>query len=103
TGFIPYCSGEKGQRGCLSINSATDGSLDQAALRKSIERYNRRLEELLRTRLRADRAQFKKGFDPDVTAHTVLVVHAGLMALAHQTPDSKQVKAVIDQVLGLLA
>ena len=29
-GFVPYCSGERGQRGCLSVNSATDGSLDQA-------------------------------------------------------------------------
>ncbi|HEX7915108.1 hypothetical protein, partial [Rudaea sp.] len=88
---------------CLSINSATDGSLDQAELRRSIERYNRRLEELLRTRLRADRAQFSKGFDPDVTAHTIMVVHAGLLALAHQRPDSKRVKAVIDQVMSLLA
>ena len=24
TGFVPYCSGAKGARGCLSINSATD-------------------------------------------------------------------------------
>ena len=29
-GFVPYCSGERGRRGCLSVNSATDGSLDQA-------------------------------------------------------------------------
>src|ERR1700741_4975653 len=53
TGFVPYCSGEKGQRGCLSVNSATDGSLDQAEVRKSIERYNKRLQELLRARRRA--------------------------------------------------
>ena len=102
TGFVPYCSGEKGQHGCLSVNSATDGSLDHAEVRRSIARYNRRLEELLRARLRADRAQFRKGFDPDVTAHTILVVHSGLMALAHLTPDSKQVKAVIDQVMNLV-
>jgi TetR/AcrR family transcriptional repressor of nem operon len=101
-GFVPYCSGERGQRGCLSVNSATDGSLDQAEVRKRIERYNKRLEELLRARLRADRAQFKKGFDPDLTAHTIVVVHTGLMALAHQAPDSKRVKAVIDQVMTLL-
>ena len=29
-GFVPYCSGERGRRGCSSVNSATDGSLDQA-------------------------------------------------------------------------
>jgi TetR/AcrR family transcriptional repressor of nem operon len=103
TGFVPYCSGENGHRGCLSINAATDGALDQAEIRKAIERYNRRLEELLRSRLRADRAQFKKGFDPDLTAHTVVVVHAGLMARASQTPDPKRVQAVIDLVMTLLA
>lgn len=102
TGFIPYCSGEKGQQGCLSVNSATDGSLDQADVRKSIDRYNRRLEELLRARLRADRALLKKGVDPDLTAHTIMVVHTGLMALAHQAPEAKKVKAVIDQVMKLL-
>jgi len=32
-----------------------------------------------------------------------MVVHTGLMALAHQLPDPKQVKAVIDQVMALLA
>ena len=102
-GFIPYCSGEKGQRGCFSIKSASDGSLDQVEVRRSIERYNRRLEELIRARLRADRAQFKKGFDPDITAHTIMVIHTGLMALAHQLPDPKRVKAVIEQVMTLLA
>jgi len=59
-GFIPYCSGEKGQRGCFSIKSASDGSLHQVEVRKSIERYNRRLEELIRARLRADRANSKR-------------------------------------------
>jgi TetR/AcrR family transcriptional repressor of nem operon len=103
TGFIPYCSGERGQRGCLSINAATDGALDQLDIRKSIERYNKRLEELLRARLRSDRDQFKKGFDPDLAAHTIVVLHAGLMALAHQAPEPKKVKAVIDLVLTLLA
>jgi TetR/AcrR family transcriptional repressor of nem operon len=87
----------------LSVNSATDGALDQAEVRKSIERYNRRLEELLRARLRADRARFRKGFDPDLTARTIMVVHSGLMALAHQAPDPKRVKAVIDRVMKLVA
>jgi TetR/AcrR family transcriptional repressor of nem operon len=102
TGFIPSCSGEKGRRGCLSINAATDGGLDQLDLRRSIGRYNKRLEELLRARLRSDRDQFSKGFDPDLTAHTIVVLHAGLMALAHQAPEPKKVKGVIDQVLTLL-
>ncbi|WP_225716423.1 hypothetical protein [Bradyrhizobium semiaridum] len=31
-----------------------------------------------------------------------ITVHAGLMALAHQTPDAKRVKAVIGQVMELL-
>jgi TetR/AcrR family transcriptional repressor of nem operon len=93
----------KGQRGCLSINAATDGALDQSELRTSIERYNRRLEGLLRARLRADRAEFKKNFDPDLTAYTILVVRSGLMALARQPPEPKKINAVIRHLMTLLA
>jgi len=93
----------KGQRGCLSINAVTDGALDQDEFRTSIARYNRRLEGLLRARLRADRAQFKKNFDPDLTAHTIMVVRAGLMALARQPAEPKKVKGVIHHLMTLLA
>src|SRR6202158_2484798 len=56
TGFVPFCSGVKGIRGCLSVNPVADGAFDQKEIRKRVERFNRKLEELLRNRLRADRA-----------------------------------------------
>src|ERR1700737_4741097 len=64
TGFVPFCSGVKGTRGCLSVNAAADGASDQKQVRDRIQRFNRKLEELLRNRLRADRAQFSDAFDP---------------------------------------
>src|SRR3984893_19308815 len=53
-GFVPFCSGIKGSRGCLSVNTAADGVSDQKEIRKRIERFNQKLEELLSDRLRAD-------------------------------------------------
>jgi TetR/AcrR family transcriptional repressor of nem operon len=103
TGFVPFCSGVKGTRGCLSINAAADGAAEQKEVRKRIEGFNRKLEELLRERLRADRAQFADGFDPDATAHTIMAIYTGLMVLAKGAPDAARVRATLDQTLKLLA
>jgi len=103
TGFVPFCSGAKGKRGCLSINTAADGAAEQKEVRKRIESFNRKLEELLRDRLRADRRQFADGFDPDATAHTIMAIYTGLMVLAKDAPDPARVRATLDQVLKLLA
>jgi len=102
TGFVPFCSGVKGTRGCLSVNTAADGAAVQKEVRKRIEGFNRRLEELLRDRLRADRAQFAAGFDPDATAHTIMAIYTGLMVLAKDAPDAARVRATLDQTLKLL-
>jgi TetR/AcrR family transcriptional repressor of nem operon len=103
TGFVPFCSGVKGKRGCLSINTSVDGATMQKEVRKQVEGFNRRLEELLRARLRADRAQFSDGFDPDAVAHTLMAVYTGLMVLAKDAPDAARVRATLDQALKLLA
>ena len=103
TSFVPYCSGSKGRRGCLSINTATDGGLDEAALRKSIAGFNSRLEELIRARLERDRGQFSTGFDPAAVASAIMTAYVGLMALAKQTPTAERVTAVIAQITRLLA
>jgi len=102
-GFVPYCSGVKGSRGCLSVNAAADGAGEQKEVRKKIEAFNRKLEELLRSRLRSDRAQFDNGFDPDATAHTIMAVYLGLMVLAKDSPDAARVRATLDQITKLLA
>ena len=102
-GFVPFCSGVKGKRGCLSVNTSGDGASMQKEVRKQVEAFNRRLEELLRARLRADRGQFSDGFDPDAVAHTIMAVYTGLMVLAKDAPDAARVRATLDQTLKLLA
>ncbi len=103
TGFVPFCSGVRGSRGCLSINTAADGASDQKEVRKSVARFNQNLEELLRNRLRADRAQFSDGFDPDSAAHTIMAIYSGLMVMAKDAPDAVRVRATLNQAMKLLA
>ncbi len=103
TGFVPFCSGIRGSRGCLSINTAADGASEQKEVRKKVERFNRELEELLRNRLRADRAQFSDAFDPDSAAHTIMAIYLGLMVMAKDAPDACRVRATLNQAMKLLA
>jgi AcrR family transcriptional regulator len=102
-GFIPFCSGIKGSRGCLSVNTAADGVSDQKQVRKRIERFNRILEQLLSSRLRADRAQFSDSFDPDDAARAIMAIYLGLMVLAKDAPDAARVRATLNQAMKLLA
>src|SRR5258708_13277311 len=87
TGFVPFCSGLKGSRGCLSVNTAVDGAADQKEVRKRIERFNRKLEQLLSSRLPADRAQFPDAFAPDSPPHTTSPIYLGLMVMAKAPPN----------------
>jgi TetR/AcrR family transcriptional repressor of nem operon len=102
-GFVPFCSGLKGSRGCLSVNTAADGASDQKEIRKRIERFNRKLEQLLSNRLRADRAQFSATFDPGDAAHAIMAIYLGLMVLAKDAPDAARVRATLNQAMKLLA
>jgi TetR/AcrR family transcriptional repressor of nem operon len=103
TGFVPFCSGVRGSRGCLSVNTAADGAADQKQVRNRIERFNRKLEQLLSKRLRADRAQFSDGFDPDSTARTIMAIYLGLMVMAKDAPDPASVRVTLNQAMRLLA
>jgi AcrR family transcriptional regulator len=103
TGFVPRCSGVKGSRGCLSVNTSGESVFAQKEVRSRVEAFNRRLEELLRRRLRADRKQFSDSFDPDATAHTIIAIYLGLMVLAKDAPDAAGVRATLDQVIKLLS
>jgi TetR/AcrR family transcriptional repressor of nem operon len=100
--LLPACSGERGRRGCLSVNTLTDGGLDDTAVRNSIADFNARLEQLILARLETDRAQFSPGFDPVAAARTVITIYIGLMGMAKQTPPPDHVKLVIGQVAKLL-
>jgi TetR/AcrR family transcriptional regulator, transcriptional repressor for nem operon len=101
--LLPICSGNKGRRGCLSVNTLTDGGPKEAAVERSIANYNARLENLILARLEADRAKFPPDFDPVAASRTIMAVYTGLMAMAKQTQSEQQVKQVIGQVGKLLS
>jgi TetR/AcrR family transcriptional regulator, transcriptional repressor for nem operon len=101
--LLPIYSGNEGDKGCLSVNTSTDGAIDDAAMSESISRFNSRLEHLLLSRLRADRAQFSPDFDAAAAARTIMAIYFGLNVMAKQAPSQKKVKAVIQQVAKLLA
>jgi TetR/AcrR family transcriptional repressor of nem operon len=86
TGFVPFCSGIRGSRGCLSINTAADGASEQKEVRKGVERFNRKL-----------------AFDPDSAAHTIMAIYLGLMVMAKDAPDAARVRATLNQAMKLLA
>jgi TetR/AcrR family transcriptional repressor of nem operon len=102
TNLLPVYSGENGRNGCLSVNTMTDGGLDDAAVKKSIANFNERLESLILNRLQADRAQFAADFDPVAAARTMMAIYMGLMTMAKQKPSPEQVKLVIGQIGRLL-
>jgi TetR/AcrR family transcriptional regulator, transcriptional repressor for nem operon len=103
TSFLPACSGERGRNGCLSVNTLTDGGLDDAAVAKSIAEFNAGLEGLILKRLKADRAQFPAGFDPVAATRTIMAIYIGMMVMGKQQPSPAQVKLVIGQIGKLLS
>jgi TetR/AcrR family transcriptional regulator, transcriptional repressor for nem operon len=102
TSLLPVCSGEKGRNGCLSVNTLTDGGLNDPAVEKSIAGFNERLESLILKRLEADRAQFARDFDLVAATRTIMAIYMGLMTMAKQKPLPRQVKMVIGQIGKLL-
>jgi TetR/AcrR family transcriptional regulator, transcriptional repressor for nem operon len=101
--LLPICSGAKGGRGCLSVNTLTDRGLGDVAVAESIARFHARLEDLILSRLTADQAQFSPDFDPSAATGLIMAVFLGLLARAKQAPSEEQVKSVIGQLAKLLA
>ncbi len=101
--LLPICSGTQGRRGCLSVNTLTDGGPKKAAVEKSIANYNACLESLILGRLKADRSQFPPEFDPVAASRIIITVYTGLMAMAKEGQSEEQVKLVIGQVVKLLS
>jgi TetR/AcrR family transcriptional regulator, transcriptional repressor for nem operon len=101
--LLPICSGKRGRRGCLSVNTLTDGGPNNAAVDKSIANFNTRLEGLILARLEADRAQFSRDFDPIAASRTIMTIYMGLMAMAKGPQSEAEVKLVIGQVIKLLS
>jgi TetR/AcrR family transcriptional repressor of nem operon len=102
TSFVPYCSGVKGARSCLSVTAMVDGTANNEGVAASIDDYNDRLEQMIRKRLRADRVQFDRDFDPDVAARSVMALYTGLMVLGRRRPKADSVRSVIAEMMKLL-
>jgi hypothetical protein len=65
-----------------------DGASDQKEVRNRVERFNRKLEQLLGNGFAPTARRFSDTFDPDVSAHTIMAIYLGLMVLAKDAPDA---------------
>lgn len=101
--FVPYCTGAKGSRGCLSLNAAANGALDEPEFMKNIDHYNAKLERLIYRRLHADREQFSKAFDPKAAAYFILLIYNGMMTAGRQRPTVAHVRSAIQSAISSLA
>jgi len=101
-GFVPVCSGERGARGCLSVNTLVEDVGRDADVRAKVDAYNVALEALLRDRLEAAGDEFPEGFDTAAAAHAVCAGYNGLMVLARQAPPRALTVAAIARLLKVL-
>lgn len=99
--FVPVCSGERGARGCLSVNTLVEGVGRDPAITASIDAYNRELEGLVSARLAEAVAsgELPSGFDVAGAAHAVIAGYTGLMVLARQAPPAELTRAAIARLL----
>lgn len=103
-GFVPVCSGQRGARGCLSVNTLVEGVGRDGAVGASIDAYNRELESLLRERLEGAVAvgELPTGFDAAGAAHALVAGYNGLMVMARQAPSAALTEAAVGRLLQVL-
>jgi AcrR family transcriptional regulator len=103
-GFAPVCSGQRGARGCLSVNTLVDGVGRDTAVGASVDAYGRELEGLLRARLEvgAQAGELPAGFDTAGAAHALAAGYNGLMVMARQAPPADLTRAAIVHILKVL-
>lgn len=103
-GFAPVCSGTRGARGCLSVNTLVEGTGLDPEIAASVDAYNRELESLIRARLEGGRAagEFADGFDAPAAAHALMAGYNGLMVMARQSPPADLTRGAIDRLLAIL-
>lgn len=102
--FAPVCSGQRGARGCLSVNTLVEGVARDGAVGASIEAYNNELESLLRARLEGAVAagELPALFDAAGTAHALAAGYNGLMVMARQAPPLALTEAAVERLLTVL-
>lgn len=103
-GFAPVCSGARGARGCLSVNTLVEGAGRDPAVGASVDAYNHELEGLLRGRLQAGvaAAELPAAFDAAGAAHALVAGYNGLMVMARQSPAADLTAAAITHLLKVL-
>lgn len=103
-GFAPLCSGRRGARGCLSVNTLVEGAGRDPEIAASVDAYNRELEALLRTRLAAgvEAGDLPAGLDAGGTAHALVAGYNGLMVMARQAPPIELTRAAMGRLLKAL-
>lgn len=103
-GFAPVCSGARGVRGCLSVNTLVEGAGRDPQVSASVDAYNRELEGLLRERLEAGVAahELPAGFDAAGAAHALVAGYNGLMVMARQAPPVELTRSAMKRLLKLL-
>ena len=103
-GFAPVCSGQRGVRGCLSVNTLVEGVGRDEAVGASVDAYNRELEGLLHARLETGIAtgELPAGFDTAGAAHALVAGYNGLMVMARQAPPAELTRAAMTRILKAL-
>lgn len=100
-GYLSFCSGETGARGCLSVNTSLEAAVLDPAVGESVGDFQRQTEDLLREALERAVAggELPAGFDAGAAARVVLVAQSGLMVLARGRPPAAETLASMERLL----
>jgi TetR/AcrR family transcriptional repressor of nem operon len=101
-GFLSFCSGELGARGCLSLNTNLEASVLSPDVRSSIDQLQKNTEALLRAAFDRGKeaGEFAASFDSVGAARALLVAQSGLMVLARGRPPAAETLASMERLLN---
>jgi TetR/AcrR family transcriptional regulator, transcriptional repressor for nem operon len=101
-GFLSVCSGERGERGCLSVNTSLEAAVISPKVRERLDRHQAETEALLRAAFERGIAadEFPEGFDAAAAARALLAAQYGLMVLARGRPPAADTLAAMERLLG---
>lgn len=100
-GYLSFCSGELGARGCLSVNTSLEAAVLDPEVGEAVGTFQRQTEALLREALERAVAQreLPAWFDAAAAARVVLVAQSGLMVLARGRPPAAETLASMERLL----
>jgi TetR/AcrR family transcriptional repressor of nem operon len=103
-GYLSFCSGELGARGCLSVNTSLEAAVLDPSVGEAVGDFQRQTEALLREALERAVAQgeLPAWFDAAAAARVVLVAQSGLMVLARGRPPAAETLGSMERLLDSL-